>query len=30
MARLADAYRALGGPSVALVDTWMAEVNKNK
>jgi hypothetical protein len=24
MIRLADAYRARGGPSLALVDTWVA------
>ena len=28
MARLADAYRARGGPSVALIDTWLAAAAK--
>lgn len=28
MQRLADAYRARGGPSLALVDTWVAAVQK--
>jgi hypothetical protein len=27
MVRLADAYRARGGPSLALVDTWVKAVN---
>jgi hypothetical protein len=30
MTRLADAYRARGGPSVALVDTWLAAANRHK
>jgi hypothetical protein len=30
MMRLAELYRAQGGPSVALVDTWVAAVNKQK
>jgi hypothetical protein len=28
MTRLADAYRARGGPSLALVDTWVAAASK--
>jgi hypothetical protein len=28
MVRLADAYRVRGGPSLALVDTWMAAATK--
>ena len=28
MVRLADAYRARGGPSVALIDTWLAATKK--
>jgi tetratricopeptide (TPR) repeat protein len=30
MAKFAEAYRARGGPSVALVDTWMAAADKKK
>jgi VWFA-related protein len=30
MTRYAEAYRARGGPSLALVETWMAEVAKRK
>jgi hypothetical protein len=28
MVRLADAYRVRGGPSLALVDTWLAAATK--
>jgi hypothetical protein len=28
MRRFADAYRARGGPSLALVETWVKEVGK--
>jgi hypothetical protein len=28
MTRYADTYRARGGPSLALVETWMTEVAK--
>jgi hypothetical protein len=28
MTRFAAAYRAQGGPSVALIDTWMAAIAK--
>jgi VWFA-related protein len=28
MTRLADAYRVRGGPSLALIDTWLAAANK--
>jgi len=28
MVRFADAYRARGGPSLALVETWVAAANK--
>jgi hypothetical protein len=30
MVRLADAYRARGGPSLALVNAWMAEVGERR
>ena len=30
MMRLADAYRARGGPSLALVDTWVTEVTRKQ
>lgn len=30
MLRLAELYRAQGGPSLALVDTWVAAMNKQK
>ena len=30
MIRLADAYRARGGPSLALVDTWVAAATRNR
>jgi tetratricopeptide (TPR) repeat protein len=30
MVRLADAYRARGGPSLALVDTWVAAATRNR
>ena len=28
MTRLADAYRSRGGPSIALIDTWLAAANR--
>jgi VWFA-related protein len=30
MARLADAYRARGGPSLALIDTWVAAADRKQ
>jgi VWFA-related protein len=30
MIRLADAYRARGGPSLALIETWMTEVTRKR
>ena len=30
MTRLADAYRVRGGPSLALVDTWVAAATKQR
>jgi hypothetical protein len=30
MTRLADAYRTRGGPSMALVDTWVAAANRKR
>ena len=30
MVRLADAYRARGGPSLALVETWVAAANRSR
>ena len=30
MSRLADAYRTRGGPSLALVETWVAASNRTK
>jgi hypothetical protein len=30
MKRYAETYRARGGPSLALVETWMAEVRRER
>ena len=29
MTRLADAYRARGGPSLALIEAWVAAAKRN-